>query len=59
MYTLSSFERRLVHGDRHNDVSLEAGRAGWLSAQEHHGENIGTTDRHELCVELKEPAAGP
>jgi hypothetical protein len=58
MYTLSSFERRLVHGDRETDVSLEAGRAGWLSAQEHRGENIGSTESHVLFVELKEPAPG-
>jgi hypothetical protein len=56
MYTLSSFERRLVHGDREADVQMPAGRTGWLSAQEHAGENIGTTDTHVLFVELKEPA---
>ena len=54
MYTLSSFERRLVHGGREVDVQLEASRVGWLDAQEHHGENIGTTDSHALFVELKE-----
>ena len=57
MYTLSSFDRRLVQGDRHTDVQLEAGRAGWLAAQDHHGENIGATDTHVLFVELKEPPA--
>jgi quercetin dioxygenase-like cupin family protein len=56
MFTLSSFERRLIHGERETDVRLEAGRAGWLNAQEHHGENIGTTDTHVIFVELKEPA---
>jgi beta-alanine degradation protein BauB len=55
MYTLSSFERRLVHGDRVTDVRLESGRAGWLAAQEHAGENTGTTETHVLFVELKEP----
>ena len=54
MYTLSSFERRLIHGDRERDVQLEAGTAGWLAAQDHHGENIGTTDSHALFVELKD-----
>lgn len=53
MYTLSSFERRLVHGDRETDVRMEAGRVGWLGAQDHHGENIGATDTHVLFVELK------
>ena len=56
MYTLSSFERRLIGGDRHRDVQLPAGRVNWLQAQEHSGENIGTTDTHVLFIELKEPA---
>ncbi len=56
MYTLSSFERRLVHGNRETDVRMEKGTAAWLAAQEHHGENIGETDTHALFVELKEPA---
>jgi hypothetical protein len=55
MYTLSSFERRLVHGSSETEVQLPAGRVGWLSAQEHYGENIGTTETHVLFVELKEP----
>ena len=54
MYTLSSFERRLIHGDQHRDVQLQAGRVNWLSAQEHSGENIGTTESHVIFVELKE-----
>jgi quercetin dioxygenase-like cupin family protein len=56
MYTLSSFERRLVRDDQQRDVRLEAGTATWLAAQDHHGENIGRTDTHVLFVELKEPA---
>ena len=65
MYTLSSFRRRLIHGERETDVELPAGRAAWLAAQEHAGENIGDTDTHVLFVELKEqvadgaPAAAP
>ena len=58
MYTLSSFERRLIHGDQQRDVQLQAGRVNWLSAQVHSGENIGTTDTHVLFVELKEPSSG-
>lgn len=58
MYTLSSFQRRLVSGDTSREVELQAGSAGWLPAQEHHGENIGNTPTHVLFVELKEPAAG-
>ncbi len=54
MYTLSSFRRRLHAGDEQRDVALDAGYAGWLSAQEHAGENIGDTDTHVIFVELKE-----
>jgi len=54
MYTLSSFERRLFHGEREREVQLPAGRVAWLAAQEHSGENIGATDTHVLFIELKE-----
>ena len=56
MYTLSSFRRRLASGDATREVEMQAGFAGWLPAQEHHGENIGDTDTHVIFVELKEPA---
>ena len=65
MYTLSSFRRRLHHGDQHRDVQIEAGTTGWLPAQQHAGENIGDTPTHVLFVELKGaadstgPALGP
>ena len=59
MYTLSSFRRRLVLGESHRDVELEAGSVNWLSAQQHLGENIGDTPTHALFVELKESAAHP
>ena len=55
MYTLTSFRRRLVSGERHRDVELAAGTTGWLPAQRHHGENIGDTPTHVIFVELKEP----
>jgi quercetin dioxygenase-like cupin family protein len=58
MYTLSAFERRLIQGDQHRDVQLEAGRVNWIAAQEHSGENIGTTESHSLFIELKEPPPG-
>lgn len=57
MYTLSSFERRLIDGDRRRDVQMQAGQVNWLSAQEHSGENIGATDTHVLFVELKEASS--
>ncbi|HEX6249767.1 MAG TPA: hypothetical protein VFZ64_18015 [Nocardioidaceae bacterium] len=59
MYTLSGFSRRLVSGDRQREVTLEAGTAGWLPAQQHHGENIGDTPTHVIFVELKEPLGAP
>ena len=55
MYTLSSFERRLVgQNGESRDVALEAGTVRWLDAQVHSGENIGTTPSHALFVELKD-----
>ncbi|MBI1352497.1 MAG: cytoplasmic protein [Actinomycetales bacterium] len=56
MITLSSFERRLVHGGRTVDVSIPAGEVRWLDAQEHAGHNIGSTDTLTVFVELKESA---
>jgi beta-alanine degradation protein BauB len=55
MVTLSSFERRLIHDGKQRDVKLDSGRVNWLAAQEHSGENIGSTETHVLFVELKEP----
>jgi beta-alanine degradation protein BauB len=55
MYTLSSFDRRLVAEDGGSrDVTLEAGEVRWLDAQVHSGENVGATPTHVLFVELKE-----
>lgn len=53
MYTLSDFRRRLHAGDTHRDVELPAGKAVWLPAQRHSGENIGNTATHVIFVELK------
>jgi hypothetical protein len=57
MVTLSSFSRRLVHGDQERDVDIPAGIATWLPAQEHRGVNIGTTDTHTIFVELIEASS--
>ncbi len=55
MYTLSSFERRLIGGGGEaRDVSLSRGETRWLDAQTHSGENIGNTPTHVLFVELKD-----
>lgn len=58
MYTLSSFDRRLISGEQEREVTIEAGTTSWLPAQEHAGENIGTTDTHVLFVELKGSSHG-
>jgi beta-alanine degradation protein BauB len=56
MYTLSGFQRRLHAGQGTRDVVMEAGRAHWLPAQTHAGENTGTTPTHVLFIELKDAA---
>ena len=43
MYTLSAFQRRLHVGQGTRDVVMAPGRAYWLPAQTHAGENSGTT----------------
>ena len=57
MYTLSAFQRRLHVGQGTRDVVMEPGRAYWLPAQAHAGENTGTTPTHVLFVELKDAEA--
>jgi beta-alanine degradation protein BauB len=50
-------QRQLIHGDRSVAVTLSADEIRWLDAQEHSGQNIGSTDSMALFVELKEPAS--
>jgi hypothetical protein len=57
MVTLSAFRRRVRADGREVDVELPAGEVRWLGAQEHRGENTGTTETHCIFVELKEAAA--
>lgn len=59
MVTLSGFDRRLTMGERSVDVVLAPGEARWLGAQEHYGENTGTSQTHAIFVELKEPSPLP
>ena len=54
MHTLSTFRRRLFHGDDVREVEITAGTTGWLPAQVHSGENIGDTETHVIFVELKQ-----
>jgi quercetin dioxygenase-like cupin family protein len=59
MYTLCSFDRRLVAEDRTTrDVTLSAGEVRWLDAQVHSGENIGESPTHVIFIELKEDVHG-
>jgi hypothetical protein len=59
MVTLGDFRRRVSSGDRHADIELPAAQARWVGAQEHTGENIGTTETHAVFIELKEPSPTP
>ncbi|WP_010204156.1 hypothetical protein [Salinibacterium sp. PAMC 21357] len=54
MITLSDFQRRLHAEGNFRDVDLPAGKAMWLAAQRHAGENIGETPTHVIFVELKD-----
>ena len=58
MYALSSYRRRLHHGDRQREVEVGAGYAGWVPAQRHRGENIGDTPSRAILVELKDGVPG-
>ena len=55
MYTLSSFQRRISAGGREVNIDLAARQVRWLGAQEHTGQNTGSTDTHTIFIELKEP----
>jgi quercetin dioxygenase-like cupin family protein len=60
LVTLSTFRRRMYStNDEPHDVTLTAGRVGWLDAQQHAGHNIGDTDSHVIFVELKEGSHAP
>ncbi|MEO8550224.1 MAG: cytoplasmic protein [Kofleriaceae bacterium] len=59
LYALSAFQRRLTLGNGTTQIKdLKAGDVFWLPAQDHTGENIGTTDTEVLLVEVKEASAG-
>lgn len=55
MVTLSDIQRRITSGGREVEVTLPAGQARWLDAQEHAGENTGDSETHAIFIELKEP----
>jgi len=56
MYALSSFHRRLHTGAMQRDVEITEGTTVWVPAQQHFGENIGSTPSHSIFVELKDAA---
>lgn len=57
VYALGPFKRRLILGDGKTVVvEKKEGEVYWVPAQEHIGENIGTTGTHVLIVELQEPS---
>ncbi len=54
LYSLSSFRRRLTFGDgTTKEREFEPGDVIWMKAQEHIGENIGSTDTEVVVIELK------
>lgn len=54
LVALSSFKRRLSFPDRRNeDLELASGTVMWLPAQDHQGENTGSTDTDVVLVEVK------
>ena len=57
MVTLGAFRRRLSFDGREAEVELAPFQARWVAAQEHAGENIGSTPSHAIFVELKEASA--
>jgi hypothetical protein len=59
MITFSGFNRRVSAGGRAVEIELPAGEVRWVGAQEHVGENTGTTPTHVFFVELKDPAPAP
>jgi quercetin dioxygenase-like cupin family protein len=59
LYALSAFQRRLTLGNGTTQIKdLKAGDVFWLPAQDHTGENIGTTETEVLLVEIKDATAG-
>ncbi len=54
LYALSNFRRRLTFPDGTSRVvELKAGDTMWVPAQEHIGENVGSTECEVLLVEPK------
>src|SRR5512139_3536196 len=56
LYAQSPFKRRLWAADgSYKEREFKGGEVIWSKAEDHIGENIGTTDTHVIIVEIKEP----
>lgn len=54
LYALAPFKRKLTLGNGEEILrEFKKGDVLWSKAQEHVGENIGTTETHAIIVELK------
>jgi quercetin dioxygenase-like cupin family protein len=57
LYALGPFKRQLTLGNGKTVIrESKAGDVLWSQAQDHIGENIGTSETHVIIVELKENA---
>jgi quercetin dioxygenase-like cupin family protein len=60
LYALSTFKRRLTFGNgKTQEREVREGDVLWLPAQDHMGENIGTTRTEALLVEIKASTPSP
>jgi quercetin dioxygenase-like cupin family protein len=56
VYVLADGKLKLTLPDgKSQEIPLKAGQAMWIDAGPHATENIGTTEAHNLAIELKEP----
>jgi quercetin dioxygenase-like cupin family protein len=56
VYVLADGKLKLTLPDGNNqEIPLKAGQAMWIGAGLHATENVGTTEAHNLAIELKEP----
>ena len=55
LYALTPFKRQLTLGNGKTVTrEVKAGEVLWSQAQEHIGENVGTSETHVIIIELKE-----
>jgi beta-alanine degradation protein BauB len=57
VYVMKDAKFKLTFPDgKSGDFDLKAGKAVWMEAGSHATENIGTSEGHNLVVEVKKPA---